>query len=301
MNQGHRILNLSTVSGKLKGVQVVAGMGNAYLFESERLLIDTGAPGDLEILEILPPVEHVMLTHPHGCHAGGLQKVCAAYSPRVFCSQLSVNLLKERFRLSDGMIEPLRGNETLSFGKLRFRVLPCPGHTADSLAFYETKRSLLFTGDAVFTGHERFTPEKADLGEWAESVRFLSTLKTAFMLPGHGGVQKGKVAGTVIESYAFLQGMAEGDPLMGLIAGGIQYADLDMMKDALRMFDRVLGKDPENPGAAFSKGLTLLRMSRFKEAVSCFDLALKVVPDFKEAANARALALSAVKGVRPGR
>ena len=296
------MMSLAKVSTRLKGIHQLSGRGNCYLFEKEGLLLDTGAPGDLEGLEILPHVENVLLTHSHECHAGGLIKVCSAYSPRVFCSELAVEMLKNRHGIPEERIEPLKGNETLSFGKLRFRVIPCPGHTKDSMAFYETKRGLLFTGDSVFVGEERRIPQGADLGEWAESVRFLSTLKVSFLLPGHGEVQRGKnVPKMIVESYAFLQGKAEGDPLMGLIAGGIQYADLDMMPEALEMFDAVLAKEPENPGAAFSKGLTLLKMSRFKEAVDCFDLALRVVPDFKEAANAKALALAAVKGVNPER
>ncbi len=298
MDEGQSI-PLGRLNPRLRGVHQVCGRGNAYLFETERLLVDTGASGDLEQLEILPPVESVVLTHTHPCHIGGLGKVWQAYQPQVFCSEEGVEKVKSE-GIAPEKISPLRGNETLSFGALSFRVIPSPGHSPDSMAIYETGSSTLLTGDSVFAEEPPPTlPAETDLSEWAESVRFLSTLKVKMLLPGHGAVKSEKVAETMVETYVHLQGKVENDPLMGAIAGGIQYADLGMMAHALTLFDKVLSEEPRHPGAAFAKGLTLLNMSRFKEAIECFDLALQVVPDFKEAANAKALAQSAVKGVMP--
>ena len=295
-----RLQKLSKVDPRLKGAHLLKGKGNIYIFEAQKVMIDTGAQKDLESLEILPPVEFLLLTHLHPCHAGGIEKVFKAYYPKVFCSEVAVETLVKDHGITAEKIEPLKGNESFTLNGLQLRAIACPGHSNDSMAFYETSLSLLATGDTVLE-EEGHTPQGAHLEEWAESVRFLSTLQVSALLPGHGAVQKRGIVKTIVESYAYLQGMAEKDPIMGDIAGGIQFADLGMMNEALRAFDRVLEKEPENPGAAFSKGLTLLKMSRFHEAVSCFDLALKVVPDFKEAANAKELAQSAAKGMVPGK
>ncbi len=293
-------LALGELNPSLQGINQLSGKGNAYLFEAQGLLVDTGAPGDLERLEILPPVESVLLTHTHPCHIGGLKRVWRAYSPRVLCSEEGIEEVV-RQGVAPEKITPLKGNESLAFGTLSFRVVPSPGHSPDSIALYETGNTILLSGDAVFTegGDTPSLPAGADPAEWAESVRFLSTLGANILLPGHGTVKTGEVVETIVETYAHLQGEAESSPLMGAIAGGIQYADLEMMPQALTMFDQVLQAEPKHPGAAFSKGLTLLKMSRFQEAIECFDLALEVVPNFKEAANAKALAQSAVKDVMP--
>jgi len=296
------VVDLSLVDSKLGGIYLVQGRGNAYVLKRDRVIVDAGAEGDLDALEILPPVEFLLVTHDHPCHTGGLERLWQAYFPRVFCPEASAEKLVNEFGIDSSQIDPLRGNETLDLGDLVFRVVPCPGHTPDSVAFYETRTSFLFSGDTVVEEKNcAITPKEANLGEWAESVRFLSTLKISILLPGHGPVRDKGVINFLVNSYAYIQGLVEDDPSRGAIAGGIQFADLGMMKEAIRLFDQVLEENPENPGAVFSKGLALLKMSRFKEAVNCFDLALKVVPDFKEAANAKALAQSAAKGVMPPR
>jgi glyoxylase-like metal-dependent hydrolase (beta-lactamase superfamily II) len=72
-----------------------------------------------------------------------------------------------------------------------FTVIHLPGHTPGSVAYYHKARSLLFTGDALITGHSgRLNLSKPSYnydyqGATASLVK-LSGLTPSAILPGHG-------------------------------------------------------------------------------------------------------------------
>ena len=82
----------------------------------------------------------------------------------------------------------LDGGEVLDVLGWPFEVIPVPGHTLGSCAYYARRAGLLFAGDAV--NGRAGKPEPPILAEdpaaAAESYRTLMGLRAPVLLPGHG-------------------------------------------------------------------------------------------------------------------
>jgi glyoxylase-like metal-dependent hydrolase (beta-lactamase superfamily II) len=83
--------------------------------------------------------------------------------------------------------------ESLRFGELALRVVPTPGHTRGHVVFLDEARGLLFSGDHVLPhitpsiGFELGEPG-LPLGDYLSSLRLMTTLADARLLPAHGPV-----------------------------------------------------------------------------------------------------------------
>lgn len=67
-------------------------------------------------------------------------------------------------------------------------VVPAPGHTDDSIAFWNPDTRTLLSGDAVLTARGRawHTPEVVDTADANHTRARLERLEVAHLLPGHG-------------------------------------------------------------------------------------------------------------------
>ncbi len=87
----------------------------------------------------------------------------------------------------------LEGGETLDVAGWPIDVIPAPGHTLGSCAYYARRAGLLFAGDAV--NGRAGTPEPPVLAEdpaaAIASYRKLVDLHAPVLLPGHGSVVRG--------------------------------------------------------------------------------------------------------------
>lgn len=83
------------------------------------------------------------------------------------------------FWFKDGNILP---------GSGEWEVIHTPGHTKDSICFYNKKRRSLISGDMVtnFTGGGEFCMIVADEQEISESIGKLKKIKVDSLFPGHG-------------------------------------------------------------------------------------------------------------------
>ncbi|MFD4596919.1 MBL fold metallo-hydrolase [Streptomyces sp. NPDC058464] len=83
--------------------------------------------------------------------------------------------------------------EELRFGDARLQVVPTPGHTRGHVVYLDRARGLLFSGDHVLPhitpsiGFE-LGPAELPLGDYLDSLRMLTTLADARLLPAHGPV-----------------------------------------------------------------------------------------------------------------
>ncbi|MFD7606737.1 MBL fold metallo-hydrolase [Streptomyces mirabilis] len=83
--------------------------------------------------------------------------------------------------------------EELRFADTRLRVVPTPGHTRGHVVYLDEARGLLFSGDHVLP---HITPSigfelgstALPLGDYLDSLRLLTTLADARLLPAHGPV-----------------------------------------------------------------------------------------------------------------
>ncbi len=167
------------------------GFVSAYVLArgNSAAIVDTGVPGSAaaigESLTALglnySNVDHVILTHHHGDHAGSIGEVLAeAVNATAHAGEADLANI-----LTTG-ISGLVGGEDI-FG---FEVLATPGHTAGHMAVIDHAAGLLVAGDAIFTegGAAAEGPPSffADVPQSRDSIRSLAQLSFNTMLVGHG-------------------------------------------------------------------------------------------------------------------
>lgn len=124
-----------------------------------------------------------LLTHGHPDHAAG-----AAYFAEL--TRAPVRALDPALRLGG---EGLAAGDVVTTGGLELRVVPTPGHTADSLCFHLPADGAVLTGDTVLgRGTTMVAHPDGRLGDYLGSLGRLRALTVEggvdTVLPGHGPV-----------------------------------------------------------------------------------------------------------------
>ncbi|MGQ4375148.1 MBL fold metallo-hydrolase [Streptomyces sp. SAS_267] len=154
------------------------------------VVIDPGPLDDVHLRTVLDTAETAgkrvaltLLTHGHPDHAEGASRFAAL-------SGTAVRALDPALRLGD---EGLAAGDVISLGGLELRVVPTPGHTADSLCFHLPADRAVLTGDTVLgRGTTVVAHPDGRLGDYLDSLRRLRSLTVDdgvhTVLPGHGPV-----------------------------------------------------------------------------------------------------------------
>ncbi|MEU6403765.1 MBL fold metallo-hydrolase [Streptomyces sp. NPDC046985] len=124
-----------------------------------------------------------LLTHGHPDHAEGAARFAELTGTRV-------RALDPALRLGE---EGLGAGDVIAVGGLELRVVPTPGHTADSLSFHLPADRAVLTGDTVLgRGTTVVAHPDGRLGDYLDSLRRLRSLTVDdgvhTILPGHGPV-----------------------------------------------------------------------------------------------------------------
>ncbi|MEU2597898.1 MBL fold metallo-hydrolase [Streptomyces hirsutus] len=127
----------------------------------------------------------ILLTHGHPDHSEG-----AARFAELTGTDTKVRALDPELRLGD---EGLAGGDVVTVDGLELRVVPAPGHTADSLAFHLPADGAVLTGDTVLgRGTTVVAHPDGRLGDYLDTLRRLRSLTVDdgvhTILPGHGPV-----------------------------------------------------------------------------------------------------------------
>jgi tetratricopeptide (TPR) repeat protein len=85
------------------------------------------------------------------------------------------------------------------------------------------------------------------------------------------------------------QGLASQDE-RDLESAGVSQS-MGLYNESLPIYDRVIARNQSNFMAWYYKGTTFSKMGRYDEAVACFDRALQIEPDFKNAEDRKMEAL----------
>ncbi len=159
---------------------------------TEAAIVDTGTPGSgprlFDGLSALGAdwsnVRHVVLTHRHGDHVGGLGDVLSeATAATVYAGDGDIAAIESPRPL----VAVGDGDEVLGLG-----VIDTPGHTPGSISLFDAGTGLLVAGDAI-TGdgagsllgpNPEFTP---DMDTALASVAKLATLDARVAAFGHVG------------------------------------------------------------------------------------------------------------------
>ncbi|MEU5029095.1 MBL fold metallo-hydrolase [Streptomyces milbemycinicus] len=154
------------------------------------VVIDPGPLDDAHLKDVLAAAEQAgkrvaltLLTHGHPDHAEGAARFAELTRTRV-------RALDPALRLGE---EGLGAGDVITTGGLELRVVPTPGHTADSLSFHLPADAAVLTGDTVLgRGTTVVAHPDGRLGDYLDSLRRLRSLTVddgvSTVLPGHGPV-----------------------------------------------------------------------------------------------------------------
>jgi glyoxylase-like metal-dependent hydrolase (beta-lactamase superfamily II) len=154
------------------------------------VVIDPGPLDDAHLKDVIATAERAgkrialtLLTHGHPDHAEGAVRFAELTRTRV-------RALDPDLRLGD---EGLELGDVITTGGLELRVVPTPGHTADSLCFHLPADGAVLTGDTVLgRGTTVVAHPDGRLGDYLDSLRRLRSLTVddgvSTVLPGHGPV-----------------------------------------------------------------------------------------------------------------
>lgn len=216
------------------------GLINLYfvLEEDGLTIIDTGVAGTAKLIEeavtkLGRPVRHILLTHAHGDHVGGLDALHARYpDAEVLISERDARLLRGDVSLDPnepqtkirGSVSAVKTRPTRllhegdQIGSLR--AFASPGHTPGHMAFLDTRDGSLIAGDALITqgglavsGQMRLLFPLPHLATWhaptaLESAKRLVALAPSRLAVGHGPVLENPTAELVRVTEAFSRKLA---------------------------------------------------------------------------------------------
>ncbi|CAL9275275.1 MULTISPECIES: MBL fold metallo-hydrolase [Streptomyces] len=154
------------------------------------VVVDPGPLDETHLRRVIDTAERAgkrvaltLLTHGHPDHAEGAARFAEL-------TRTNVRALDPALRLGD---EGLGAGDVVGVGGLELRVVPTPGHTADSLCFHIPADRAVLTGDTVLgRGTTVVAHPDGRLGDYLDSLRRLRSLTTDdgvhTVLPGHGPV-----------------------------------------------------------------------------------------------------------------
>lgn len=146
---------------------------------SEELVVVDPGPDDsahIDRLSALGRVSLVLISHRHGDHTDGIDKIVDATGATV--RAVGSGFLR-------GLGGQLRDGEVIDAAGVRITVMATPGHTADSVSFVVD--GAVLTGDTVLgRGTTVIDDEDGSLASYLDSLRRLQGLGRLAVLPGHG-------------------------------------------------------------------------------------------------------------------
>ncbi|WP_425832179.1 MBL fold metallo-hydrolase [Streptomyces fractus] len=154
------------------------------------VVIDPGPLDDAHLHAVVDIAEKAgkrvaltLLTHGHPDHAEGAGRFAELTGTKV-------RALDPALRLGG---EGLAAGDVITTGGLELRVVPTPGHTADSLCFHLPADQAVLTGDTILgRGTTVVAHPDGRLGDYLDSLRRLRSLTVDdgvhTVLPGHGPV-----------------------------------------------------------------------------------------------------------------
>jgi glyoxylase-like metal-dependent hydrolase (beta-lactamase superfamily II) len=144
----------------------------------EVVVVDPGPDDEAHIARIVAvaPVALVLISHRHGDHTGGVDRLVEATGAPV--RAVDPTYLR-------GGAAALTDREVIDAASLAITVLATPGHTADSVSF--VLEDAVLTADTVLgRGTTVIDKDDGSLSDYLESLHRLRGLGARRVLPGHG-------------------------------------------------------------------------------------------------------------------
>ena len=160
--------------------------------QDHMVVVDTGEPYRAWTRQILdyyaelgrPRISAILITHSHGDHIGGADRLQEAMACPVRCHPLLEPRLSQR--LGPGVVVKLESREVVpAGGGVGLRALFTPGHEDDHVAYYLEADGVLFSGDTILGNS---TGTVRNLKQYMDSLELMAKQRPAIICPGHGQV-----------------------------------------------------------------------------------------------------------------
>jgi glyoxylase-like metal-dependent hydrolase (beta-lactamase superfamily II) len=176
------------VAGDWRRVAMAAVSAYILVRGAEVAIVDLGLPGSGNAIEEglksagadWRSVKHIVLTHQHQDHVGGLAEIGPKVNASIYAGEGDLASI-----IAEKELKPLKDGDEL-FG---MRIVNTPGHTLGHISLFEPATGILVAGDALRTeaGLTGSNPEfTADEAQANASVRKLAELDVKAILCGHG-------------------------------------------------------------------------------------------------------------------
>ena len=166
--------------------------------DGEMVMVDSGEPYRAWTRQILdyhaelgrPKISSILITHGHGDHIGGLDRIQDVLNCPVRCHPKLEPRLTHR--LGKGCVEKLRSREVIATGGgATLRAHFTPGHEDDHISYYLAADRGVFSGDTILGSS---SSSVRNLAQYMKSLELLARLKPVMLFPGHGQIIKNGAA-----------------------------------------------------------------------------------------------------------